>query len=253
MKTQEFRLWARRKLGQDGSCGVKVELTDNQLSQALDDAKEWFNAFVGFYKESTFGLIGEQSEYDLSSVTPGIESVVKVWFPQGALDIELGVLYPGFLDVEGIPVGSSGSWRVGYPQTTIVQSLQTMESDAKILSSNLDWEFYSDNTTTPKTKMVRVMPAPRYAGTAYYLYRVDPDDIELDQYDKRNQWMIRKWALAEAKYTLGRIRGKYKGLPSAGGERQLDGDDLIQESKDEKMMLKEEILDFQGPVMPLVY
>ena len=45
MKVQEFRVWARRKLGQDGSCGVKVELSDGQLTQALDDSKDWFNTF----------------------------------------------------------------------------------------------------------------------------------------------------------------------------------------------------------------
>jgi len=253
MKIQEFRVWARRKLGQDDDCGVKVELTDRQLSQCMDDAKEWYNAFVGLHKEATLTLIADQTEYDLSAVTPGIDKVVKVWFPSRVAGIDFGVLYPGFLDIQGIPYGGGMMWGSQYPQTTIVQTLQTLESDARYLSAECDWEFYYDNLAEPDIRLLRVMPPPREAGTAVYLYRVDPKDIKLEHYDPRHLWLIREWALAEAKYTLGRIRGKYtSGLPSAGGDRTLDGEALIQESRDDKEKLEEKILDFQGPVLPLV-
>jgi hypothetical protein len=251
---QQFKVWVRRKLGQDDDCGVKVELTDKMIDQALDDAKEWFNAFVGLHKEATLTMIGEQGEYDLAAVTPRIESIVKVWFPRRATEIDFSVLYPGFLDVEGIPYGVGTLWGAGYPQTTIVQTLQTLESNAKFLSVDLDWEFYADNTTDPDTRLLRIMPPPKDAGTAVYLYRIDPRDIKLEHYDQRHLWFLREWALAEAKYTLGRIRGKYtSGLPAAGGERTLDGDSLISEAREDKERLEEKILELQGPVMPMLY
>lgn len=254
MKLQEFKVWARRKLGQDDSCGVKVELTDNQLAQALEDSIEWFNAFVGLHKESSLTFVSDQTEYDLSAVTPHIEQVVKVWFPRRATEIDFSVLYPGFLDIEGIPYGFGTLWGMGYPQTTVVQTLQALESNGKFLSADLDWEFYSDNTTVPVTRKLRIMPAPKESGTAIYLYRIDPKDIKLEHYDARYLWIIREWALAEAKYTLGRIRGKYSGgLPAAGGDRMLDGDALIAEAREDKDRLEEKVLDFQGPPMPAVY
>jgi len=254
MKAQEFKVWARRKLGQDDDCGVKVEITDNQLSQCLDDAIQWFNAFVGLYKEASLILLDGQGEYDLSGISPKIEKIVKVWFPSISTAIDFSVLYPGFLDVEGIPFGVGVMWGGGFPQTTIVQTLQTLESNSKFLSADLDWEFYYDNTTDPDTRLLRVMPPPKTGGTAYYMYRVDPADIKLEYYDARHLWMIREWGLAEAKYTLGRIRGKYtSGLPAAGGDRTLDGESLIQEAREDKEKLEEKILDFQGPVMPFAY
>ena len=254
MKAQEFRVWARRKLGEDGSCGVKVELTDNQLTQALDDAKEWFSAFVGLHKEGTLSLIGDQTEYDLSSVSPAIEQVVKVWFPSRGTELDFRVLYPGFLDVHGIPYDGGVMYGYGYPQTTLIQTMQTLETNRKFLSTDLDWEFYYDNMTTPVTRLLRVMPPPYEAGTAVYLYRVDPSEIKLEHYSPRHLWFLREWALAEAKYTLGRIRGKYtSGLPAAGGDRTLDGDALIQEAREDKERLEEKILEQQGPALPVVY
>lgn len=254
MKSQEFKVWARRKLGQDGTCGVKVELTDNQLVQALEDAKDWFNAFVGLHREGTLSLLGDQSEYDLSGITPRVDSVVKMWFPTVGTELDFRVLYPGFLDVHGIPYGGGSMWGSNYPQTTIVQTLQAIESGKKIMSAEMDWEFYKDNMTDPHTRLIRVMPSPIDVGTAIYLYRVDPLDIKLEHYDSRHLWLLREWALAEAKYILGRIRGKFPGgLPAAGGDRQLDGESLLQEARDDKERLEVKVLDFQGPVLPSVY
>lgn len=253
MKPQEFKTWVKRKLGQDDTCGIRVELTDNQIEQCLEDAKAWFNSYVGLYRESSFSMVESQSEYDLSAVTPKIDDVVKLWFPSQGYQIDFNVLYPGFLDINGIPYGTGAWWSKGSPQTTIVQTLQALESTAKVLSSELGWEFVQDFTVVPAICMVRIMPAPIVSGKCVYQYRVDPTTIKLEQYPQRYLWLIREWALAECKYTLGRIRGKYTGgLPAAGGDRQLDGDSLIQESIADKERITTMVLDFQGPVMPLI-
>lgn len=252
MDLQSFKQWARRSLGQ-GECGVRVELDDRQLDQALDDAKEWFNAYIGLYREASLSLVAEQVEYDLSAITPRVDTVTKVWFPSHTFQIDYATLYPGFLDIQGIPYGDAFMSGVGYPQTTIVQSLQTQESVARVLSADLDWEIVVDKTQTPAVCKLRIMPAPTQSGTAIYFYRVDPRDVKLSYYKQRDMFLIREYALAKAKYMLGRIRGKYTGgLPAAGGDRSLDGESLISESREDIMRLEEKIMSYDGPVMPVV-
>lgn len=264
MKVQEFKVWVRRQLGEDDGCpSVKVELSEKQIEQALKNAIEWFNAFFPLYREGGFTLIAGQNEYDLSGVEPGVEDIVTAWFPLPASRIDFNVLYPGFLDINGFPcgmggpmaTGSAGTWGAGYPHTTVVQTLQTIQTSEKFLSSDLDWEFYRDTTTEPVTRIMRVMPAPATeVGQCVYRYSINPEDIKLEWYDAKRLYFLKQWALADAKYILGRKRGKYPGgLPTAGGERQLDGEQLLSESKDEKEMLEQKILDIQGPVLPMVY
>ena len=97
------------------------------------------------------------------------------------------------------------------------------------------------------------MPPPTSSGTVFYFYRVDPRDIKLQHYKQRDLFMIREYALARAKYMLGRIRGKYtSGLPAPGGDRQLDGESLLSEAREDMMKLEERIMGYDGPLMPVV-
>lgn len=260
MKLQEFKVWVKRQLGEDEGCpSVKVELSDKQLEQALANAFEWFAAHIGIYREGSVTLITGQSEYDLSSITPRVYDVIGAWFPTSANFMNFHELYPGFLDLSGIPLGpepiASGAWGDNsYPQTTIVQTLQTQGSMQRLLSSDLDWEFYRDPTAEPPVPTLRVMPVPSTeVGPCIFQYSVDPEDIKLEWFGRRNLYYLKQWALADAKYILGRKRGKFKSLPTAGGDRQLDGDDLIAESKEEKRELEEKIMDMDGPPLPMIY
>jgi hypothetical protein len=136
----------------------------------------------------------------------------------------------------------------------MVQTLQNLKSLGKILDVELSWDFYREDIEkgSPVRKL-RIMPAPKFSGTAIYLYRIDPKDIKLHMYKPRDLYIIREWALAEVKYMLGRVRGKYpSGLPAAGGERPMDGDVLIQESMADKERLRQQVLDYDGPTLPLV-
>lgn len=53
---------------------------------------------------------------------------------------------------------------------------------------------------------------------------------------------IQRYTLASAKGILGQIRGKYKTLPSPAGGAQLNGDELMRQSEQEKQALIEELL-----------
>jgi hypothetical protein len=56
---------------------------------------------------------------------------------------------------------------------------------------------------------------------------------------------IRRWMTSLAKETLGRIRGKFKGkIPNPRADLELDWDTLINEAKEERKELKDEIVEF---------
>jgi len=254
MDIKDFRAWARRKLGEDGKCTVKVELTEDMIDQALDDAKDWWNSHHGLHKEAQLSLASSQGEYDLSAVTPRVDEVMKVWMPDQHQLLSFRGLYPGFLDVDGLPYGTVGFNGGQSPQGTLVQLMQNLSSAQRVFSADPDWEFYSDNIDKLNpVRTLRVFPPPRDGGVAYYFYRINPKDIKLHMYNQRDLWLIREWALAECKYMLGRIRGKYSsGLPAAGGDRTLDGDNLLQEAREDKDRLEQKIYEYGGPVLPLV-
>ena len=261
MKLQEYKVWARRQLGEDEGCpSVKVELSEKQLEQSLLNAFEWFSAHVGIYREGSIALVQGKSEYDLSGVSPTVYDVVNAWFPMSSNFMDFHALYPGFLDLSGIPLGctdpvAAGAWGDNsYPQTTIIQTLQSQGSMQRLLSSDLDWEFYRDPTTDPVIPVLRVMPSPTMeVGNCIFQYSIDPEEIKLEWFGNRYLYYIKQWALADAKYILGRKRAKYKSLPTAGGERSMDGDDLIAESKEDKRELEEKITMMDSPPLPLVY
>jgi hypothetical protein len=58
----------------------------------------------------------------------------------------------------------------------------------------------------------------------------------------RERDLLLRYALAVAKGILGLRRRKFSEWPSAQGAKRLDGSDLVQESKEEKEKLNEEIL-----------
>lgn len=261
MKSTEFKTWVRRQLGYDEDCtSVNVEVSDRQIEQGLSNASRWFNSFVGTYREGAFSLVPGQSEYDLASIRPRVGSVVKAYFPAPSSRIDFGVLYPGFLDVNGIPYGlggmeAYGSWGSNsYPQTSLVQTMQTLSSNERLYSSDLDWRFMKDLSSDPVRRIIRIMPAPvSQVGNCIFLYAIEPEDIKLEWYDSRMSYFLTQWALADVKMILGRKRSKFSSVSTAGGDKQLDGESLINEGKEEKLAIEQQILEIQGHPSPMVY
>lgn len=66
---------------------------------------------------------------------------------------------------------------------------------------------------------------------------------ETNEFYEESLWIL-NWTIAECKQMLGRAYRQFGGLPSPSGETQTDGDQLVQESKEEKRELLEEIENF---------
>lgn len=219
-----------------GAPYVKVELFDDQLKAAIESARRWFAAKKGVQGSATLNIVAGQSEYELPD---GVDTVQDIAFAASSLDVGLG-FFP-FLWEDGfypVPFGFGGTSATGLvPESgglysSIVQTLQYLETAKRILNAEADWR--------QEGRKLYVWPIPRNASKI--LLTVKSNLIVLEQLSERDHDLVKRWALADAKYRVGRVRSKYKsGFPTAQGHEQLDGEDLIAEAKEEKEVLDEEI------------
>lgn len=72
-------------------------------------------------------------------------------------------------------------------------------------------------------------------------------EVNFDVIEPSDLMFVREYALACAKETLGRIRNKFGGYPTAEGERTLDGDTLLAEAAETKRELTEKLIDHAYP------
>lgn len=236
--------WLRRKLG----CGVvAVELSEEQAEDSFDDAIRWWVGRKGIKKHAAQNLTPGVQEYVM---TDDCDMVLEVFFPGVQLDIIAAVNPYAFIDVDQLPVAYSSITGVpgGSFYGTFFQILQHAETARRVVSSEPTWEYRKDENK------LWVFPRSQRNGSAIARY-VSNDltsETEDDEFCKkilvRDRDIILRWALADVKETLGRIRGKYQDWPTAGGTRALDGDTLRTEGLAEKEKLDDEILGLSDPV-----
>ncbi len=244
MDINEVKGWIKRKLG-DG--WVNVELTVEQIEDALEDALLWWSSRMGWYSEGTLTVAPGKVEYDLSSVDPEVLEVVNVWFPDHSM-IDFAGAYAGFFDLDGFPYGDYPfrSLSGGGSYFSLVQWMQTHDMGSKILSADDDFIYRK------QTKKLLLTPSPRKGGTLIYQYSTPFKQGYMSMVPLEHQYLIRRYALAEAMETLGRVRGKYSSLPAADGDVSLDAGDLLSAAENEKQRLEEEIDKYIEPTMPII-
>jgi len=239
LNIQSLRKFIRTALGEPV---VNVEMKDEQIDIAIEEAFEWWNAYRGWYLQYAFSVVEGQVEYDLSAVDPPVVDVTHVWFTIDSR-LDLSGVWPGFLDIDGYPYdGFDREQSQGGFYSGLVQWLQMRETGARVLSADLDW-FYND-----KTKTLIITPAEASSGAAVLLYQTPFNKDFLPQMPPDQAYLIREYALAWGKYILGRIRGKYTGgLPAAQGNVSLDGADLIREAQEDFERLEQKMMDLMPP------
>lgn len=240
--------WMKRQLG----CGVVVvELTDDHLDDAFDDAVRWWIGRRGIKKLAAQNLTPGQQEYTMPDNT---DEVLEVWFPGVQIDIIAAVNPYAFIDVDQLPVAYQSITGVpgGSFYGTFMQIIQHAETARRVMGSEPTWRYERDTNT------LLIFPRNQRTGSAIvrYISNSMTDTTEDDEFCKkisvRDRDIILKYARAKAKEMLGRIRGKYSEWPAAGGGRSLDGDALIGEARDEMERLNEEVIGLSDPVPFLV-
>lgn len=234
----EIRKWVRRKLGLGI---VDVELTDEQIDDALLDAKMWFNAVIGQEKATEIDIPPKGGEVD---VPADCQAVVEVIFERNRSEY---LQMFDWADVEMAPIGYGTYY--GSPSGSysyITQWQQYIEQGRKIISVDRDWGY---DRAKRKLHIWPIDDDQRGAGLGnkaliYYL----SDDIDLSALHTYEYDLVRKMTLAESMITLGNARSKFLSLPTSGGEQSLNGDALIASGGELRDQINEKAQFLRPPV-----
>lgn len=237
----DIAAYVRRNLGSDV---VGVELTADQIDDAIVDAKLWFSSIIGQmkYKEITIPSDGGSVPY--TDIASDCQNVVEV-----AFNVNNSDLFDQF-DWAGVEMGpmafgmyggySSGGYGSGGGYSYLVQSMQYREQAKRILSSDRDWQWdYA-------SRSLRLSPTTGNLGSKAAVWYLS-GSLNLSDLQTYEYWLVRKWALSESMLILGQIRSKYADLPSATGSITLNGDALKSEGEALKADLMERAKGLRAP------
>ena len=235
MNREELTQWILRKLGGPLVC---VELTQDMLDDAVEDAVRWFIAKKGTVRTVKFNAIPGQVEYDLPE---DVDTVLNVWFTERELDFS--TIFSPFAFVDKIPYDVFANPRGGGLYSSFTQSLQYIEMAKRIISVEPEWR------QIPGTRCLQLNRLDRDDGASLtFVVEYKPNCITVEQLFERDHDLVKRWAFAEAMEVLGRIRSKIDSYPSAQGTLTLNGDRLIDQAQEKKDKLEEEIFDSGFPL-----
>ena len=231
-----------------GAPVIKLEFDEQNLDFAVDQAMKVFEDYAGreYFSYYVFNSVPGKSIYEMP---PDVGMIRNVFYKEtgtfafqssdlnGAIPIEY--FYPGgaYASIQGgliDPVqpmwGRMGEW-------TLYKQYEQMYSR---VSSNLGgWEYIGNPNT------VKLYPVP---------YRVQKVIVHYMQ--KQKDWAevtqaIQEGALTYIKEILGRIRSKYQSVPGAGGSVAMDGQQLLQEAREDRQKWFEDLIYKFGDILPI--
>jgi hypothetical protein len=214
-----------------GSPAVKVELTDEQLRTAIEQAKDIFIRYLGRERYSYTIAKAYQGEYDWPD---DCVAIYQVYFRPATLsalgNINQALFSDFYLLATDLAVDIYES-----PVTywCYMASREMLEKTYGVWGSweNIDYRRF------------RIYPTPFKDQVIGILYKSSELDISEDRY-----FLLRKLALAYCKIMLGRIRSKYANIPGSNNSMlTLDGATLLAEgNQDEK-----DIINYILSLVPL--
>jgi hypothetical protein len=224
----------------------KIELDEQNLDFCVDQSLKIIEDYAPreYFNYYTFVATPGKSVYEMP---PEVGIIRNVYYKKhgnfafqasdldGAIPIEY--FYPGgsYASIQGglidpiQPIwGRAGEWTL----------YKMYEQTYSRISSNIGgWEFIGD------MRSVKLYPTPYAAQRVIVQYLQKMKDWgEVTQ-------SMQEGALIYAKEILGRIRSKYATAPGPGGGIQLDGQALLQESREDKKEWMENLLYKWGEPM----
>lgn len=227
--------WILRRLG---APIVKVELTQEHLDDALNNARQWFAGHKGLVRYWQTYTSGGQNEFALPADAITVTDVV---FTSAKIDLTL-LAVPWLLPDQQIPYNIFATPGSGGFYSNYAQMQQTIETSKRILGIEQDWR--------QEGRTLYIFPTPTSSHPLLVQYTTH--DITIADLTDRDHELIKKWSLACAKEDLGRIRSKYGEMPGANGSANLDGATLLEEARNEKEKLEEEIDQLGYPMGVLI-
>lgn len=233
-----LRNHVRRTLGRGM---VRVELQDDNIAAAIEDATRLYNKYVPQRKRAALPS-NPNGKYLLSDTYPAIQEVVDV------VGVRNRATSGDRLDLFDPLVYMPGSGAVNTGGlATYLQSIESLEYARRIFGSEVEWSTQWENDGGTK-KLVLYIVSPSTGSLAYgfeYLEGISPDDnpangIRFVPPDMED-WFTR-YVVALCKRTLGRALRKFQGIPGPdGSDLQLDGTDLVTDAENEIADLNDQI------------
>jgi len=230
--TAKIKEWILRKLGCDV---IGVELTDDQLEDALMEAQEYWQQWVG--RVRSVDLPAAKRECDASEIATDVDSVVDVFFGGHSA----GVDFFAWADVRVNPFQQMIGGRQGY--AGIVQYQQYRKDLLKSISADFDWMW-------DRSRRVLVISRSALGQRIKVVYLSRCFDYEvLSSYEWK---LFREYALYKAMRTLAVIRMKFPEKPSATGTFSMDGESMWANAEALGMQIEEKMRLMQRPVHIIV-
>lgn len=230
-----------------GAPNIRLELNEQNIDFCINTALKIVEDYAprDYFSYYTFNTTPGKSVYELP---PDVGYVRHVEYKNightsflasdlgGSIPMEYfygggGVVGNGGMVNPIAPVwGHAGEW-------VLYKQYEQMYSR---LSSNIGgWEYVGGH------RHIKLYPVP--CGTI---------KVALHYLQKCKDWeevtqAMNEGALIYAKEILGRIRGRIKNPPGPGGGIQLDGDQLIQESREDKKQWLEDLIYRWGDCLPI--
>lgn len=234
MNETELRQWVLRRLGAPIH---KVELCEEHVTDAVEQARRWFSAKKGQKKQVFVQVASSQVEYDIDAIDSQIDTVLDVSFSQSKLDLSL-IFSPFTLLEEKIPYDVFASGASGGLYSSYVQSLQYIEMAKRILSAEFEWR--QDQRT------LRIAPIP--ADARSMIWDVKVHCVKIEDLNERDHDLVKRYALLKAREDLMWVLGKFGEFPGAQGSVSLNYSILQDQIQSELEKLEEEIFASAGPM-----
>jgi hypothetical protein len=242
MDAAELSIWILRYLG---APFIKVELTQEAIDDAIEEARRWFTSKKGYYRIYFIPVVQGGAPYVLE---PEIEVVVSVAFSSSALNTLTSALTGGFgpgfgVDLQGgiyFGSGFGGNGSVPGPLSGWVQTLMYLKQMSHVFSTDLEWR--------QEGRSLYLFPTNVYtSGTIAVEFKTNTFTIE--QLPDKDHELVKRYALMACKKRVGRIRSKYiGGFPTAQGNSELDGQNMLDEAKAEEEQLNIDVYESGYPM-----
>ena len=171
------------------------------------------------------------------------DAVIDVSLQVSPFDFSL-VFAPQILADERIPYSVFAAPSSVGLYSSFIQSMQYVEMAKRVMGAEPGWVYFAYK------KKLLIFPAQTNTGKAIIEYKSNGVGT-IEQLPERDHDLIKRFALAFAKRDLGQMYSKYATMPTAEGQTQLNGPQLLQQAETEFQKLETEISQSALP-MPIL-
>jgi len=220
-------------LAQLGFPKRSIELDNQNIKQAIKRAVGFYGSKKPILKKSFIEVLSGQQAYNFTTLgKPFGKGVVTV--------------YPEPIHRTAGTYSEWEYYRLRVPPYVdmgeVVADKMYFKDIAYVTGTDWDWEWIQHQTTLLLT------PTPTRSFTLAYDYNASPDKIS--DVPLGDQGWVVDYTLALCKEMLGRVRNKYQGVPGNELPVSTDGNDLLNEGRDDQQRLREWLWSTRGDWTP---